>query len=151
MCPLLAPVFQGFFLLLWPLTVLMKYTALISLNYLDVYGGNTSLVNQALDCGAIMTLYSGIQSCRIISFCVCHVNHFHFLEVEETNQSNIREHPYTDICNNAVSVVPWGKKHTKSTDVSKVVFHPLHYLWLSLGSTLRAESDKGLHSGVCPC
>ncbi len=27
-------------------------------------------------------------------------------EWEETNPSNIRKHPYMDICNNAISVVP---------------------------------------------
>jgi len=42
MCPLLVPVFQGFFSFLqWPFTVLMKqtrYMPLSSLYYFDVYG-----------------------------------------------------------------------------------------------------------------
>jgi hypothetical protein len=56
---------------------------------------------------------------------------------EETNPSNICEHLHTDIRNNAISIVPRGKKQMSVQKIQMLVrlfFHPLTTLMLATPS-----------------
>ncbi len=66
---------------------------------------------------------------------------------EEFNPSNIGKHPYTDICNNAISTVPWGEKQM-SVQKIQMLERLFSTHWLKFTVLLKAQMPMTVTQGV---